>query len=364
MNVAITRARRSLIVLGNRRWLSSDSTWRALFYHAESNERLLPEVTGRSREGERERCASSTREAEGMCDRVQAMAVAVAGLDLSSDCCEITTRGANDTMGKGSRKISTRDADSSKGNAVQYPSRGIDGKRGTDRRKETVDGRTLDGSRGNAHSSRTSDTMEETGSESRTEVAPNHYQDAPSRGESTASRQRGGGTTREKKSRDSTGEDRKSRADSDANRANLGETPRGSSTSISTPGKGETNRTAKRPAPPVRRPTSQATITTAGGAASIQDSALSGHEGGRGGDTRPIKRPRVAVSQSKSGAGNERANAKPGNHPIDSARKQAPPESGGGGFLGGLLGSLSSNAGNIASGKEYDFQQGLRGGEV
>ncbi|CAN0504253.1 unnamed protein product, partial [Scytosiphon promiscuus] len=45
MNVAITRAKRSLIVLGNARRLSSDSTWKALVDHARSNERLEPEVS-------------------------------------------------------------------------------------------------------------------------------------------------------------------------------------------------------------------------------------------------------------------------------------------------------------------------------
>ncbi|CAM9989844.1 unnamed protein product, partial [Hapterophycus canaliculatus] len=38
MNVAITRAKRSLIVLGNARRLSSDSTWKALVDHARSHE--------------------------------------------------------------------------------------------------------------------------------------------------------------------------------------------------------------------------------------------------------------------------------------------------------------------------------------
>ena len=89
-----------------------------------------------------------------------------------------------------------------------------------------------------------------------------------------------------------------------------------------------------------------------------------GHVGGRGGVTRPIKRARVAVPQSKGGGADESAKTKPGKGPVDNARKQPPPESGGGGFLGDLLGSLSSNAGGIASGKEHDFRQGLRGGEV
>lgn len=367
MNVAITRARRSLIVLGNRRWLSSDSAWRALFHHAEVNERLVPEYTGRSRERERERGASSSRGGVGggICDRVEAMAVAVAGLDTSTDCREITTRGAASAKGKGSRKISTRDADSTKGNAVKDSSRGIDGSRGTDRRDRVSgdrasDGRASDGSRGNAPS-RSRDTMEETGSESRAGVAPSRRQDASSRGESAVSRD----TTREaRKSRDTAREDRKSRADTDANRASLEETPCGSSTAIFTQGKGEANRTAKRPAPPVRGPISRTTSVVAGEAASVQDSVVPRHEGRSGTDTRPVKRARVAASQSESGAVNQRANAKAGNRPVDSVRKHPSPESGGGGFLGGLLGSLNSNAGNIASGKDYDFQQGLRGGEV
>ena len=92
-------------------------------------------------------------------------------------------------------------------------------------------------------------------------------------------------------------------------------------------------------------------------------------KGEGGGGACSVKRARVAAPQSKEGgAVGESAKIKPDNRRVDISRKQPPPPpesgGGGGGFLGGLLGSLSSNAGGIASGKEHSFRQGLRGGEV
>ncbi|CAM9822702.1 unnamed protein product, partial [Sphacelaria rigidula] len=42
MNVAITRAKRSLVILGNVKRLASDRTWRALVEHANSYGKLVP----------------------------------------------------------------------------------------------------------------------------------------------------------------------------------------------------------------------------------------------------------------------------------------------------------------------------------
>lgn len=54
MNVAITRARLSLVVIGNARRLSSDGNWRALVEHAASSERVMESRAG---DGGEEICA-------------------------------------------------------------------------------------------------------------------------------------------------------------------------------------------------------------------------------------------------------------------------------------------------------------------
>ncbi|CAM9930375.1 unnamed protein product, partial [Laminaria digitata] len=359
MNVAITRARRSLIILGHGRCLSSDSMWRALFSHAKINGCLIPEIDGGSRgSGASGGSASGSGASgsrgevvgEGICNRVEAMAAAASGLKKPpADSREITVRGVDSTEGK----------------RAKDPSRGVDRNQTTRNRS----GRASDDSRGNTRSrSRdNNNNTENCGSAARDKVAPNRRQGAfLSSEESAASHRRSGEETTRV-------EERKSRADSDASRAkaNLERTPRNSSAAaVSTPGEDKTNRATKRAAPPpVRRskspPTSTAAGAAAAAAAAVKDSVVTGREGERGGDKRPEKRARMAVPQSQDGAAVRESthDAKPGHRPVDIARKKPPPESDGGSFLGGLLGSLSSNAGGIASGKEYDFRQGLRGGE-
>lgn len=64
MNVAITRAKRSLVILGNVKRLASDRTWRALVEHANSQGKLVP--GGDS-------SAGKTPSGEALCNRLEAM---------------------------------------------------------------------------------------------------------------------------------------------------------------------------------------------------------------------------------------------------------------------------------------------------
>lgn len=78
MNVAITRAKRSLVILGNVKRLASDRTWRALVEHANSYGKLVPGG---------DRSAGQTPSGEALCSRLEAMdkahseAVAAASAD-------------------------------------------------------------------------------------------------------------------------------------------------------------------------------------------------------------------------------------------------------------------------------------------
>lgn len=73
MNVAITRARQSLIVLGNAKRLASDRTWRALVKHADSRRSLVSANAG----------PGGMTSGEALCARLEAMAKEGSGAQAS-----------------------------------------------------------------------------------------------------------------------------------------------------------------------------------------------------------------------------------------------------------------------------------------
>ncbi|CAM9876454.1 unnamed protein product, partial [Ectocarpus sp. 12 AP-2014] len=122
MNVALTRARRSLIVLGNVGRLSSDGTWKALVDHSKSRERLEPDaVKARTSGGG----SGGGGDGEALCARLEETASGKKwGRDRSGDR-QGTGRNRAGRGGRGEvdDAVGSRVADSSDKKEIQAPRR-------------------------------------------------------------------------------------------------------------------------------------------------------------------------------------------------------------------------------------------------
>ncbi|CAN0253185.1 unnamed protein product [Ectocarpus sp. 12 AP-2014] len=295
MNVALTRARRSLIVLGNVGRLSSDGTWKALVDHSKSRERLEPDaVKARTSGGG----SGGGGDGEALCARLEETASGKKwGRDRSGDR-QGTGRNRAGRGGRGEvdDAVGSRVADSSDKKEIQAPRRAAGSRMGGHGRGDGSGGINVPDDRVAAAAVAPAVTdIEKHCADKR--ANPRHEPESGGSGQRRKPSSRGGDQVRpsarlEESVRDRPPVEKRQQRHEEAGGAKP--TPRGSA--------------CKRPD---------------GGAAN-----------------RPQKRARVNGQEA--------------------AKRVSTPD---GGFLGGLLSSLSSNAGGIASGKEHDFRQGLRGGE-
>lgn len=336
MNVAITRAKRSLIVLGNARRLSSDATWKALVDHAKSRERLIPEVAaeagGRAGRGGGGDLANAGR---ALCDRLEAKEDAVRG--SGSVANGLSQHDANDGKKK-KKKIETRETESAQQRRRRISSVGE--RRGGGGGEEADSGTREPDTDGGAGAGAAS------AAEERRQASPRE------RREDSRQEVDGGGSSNDSHRRQKPA----------SHRAN----ERGSRSGAA--GREGVRGRDRDPAPPTQherrthRDRAGTTEAVLMGAAAGR-SASAGQKRREGESNRPQKRARVANSEatrrvSTVGGGSDR------DHVAGSSRAAAPAPPAGGGFLEGLLSSLNANASGISSGKEHDFRQGLRGGEV
>lgn len=342
MNVAITRARRSLVVLGNVDRLSSDDTWRALVDHAAAQGRLVPE-TNSGRRGNA-RSSSGDKIGEALCTRLEAIALTARDTNPPGDDCE--TLAARDRPG--------HDKTGASGGAGHLRSSHI---------LQDINALSDEGIVGPAPSplkvpDSNANRMDSAGRHRNEQAVRCH---AVRKGDEPRNRSREG---------DSTGQERhtvprkKRPCPMDARGANQSDlVPRDPM-----PIEGKLPQAERRMKPkksdlaPTARaehPAARAVKTSwAKGESTREEHPSSISEA-----TRPKKRVRVASLSEVSDDGKETANL-PRKRPGAGSKCQPFVESGGSSFLGNLMGSLRANASNIDSGKEYDFRQGLQGGKV
>lgn len=295
MNVALTRARRSLVVLGNIGRLSSDGTWKALVDHSKSRERLEPEaVKARTSGGG----SGGGGDGEALCARLEETAAGKKGGRWSGDRQGTgRNRAGRGGRGEADDAVGSRVAGGSDKKEIQAPRRPAGSRTGGHGRGDGSGGMNVPDDRVAAS------------------VVPPAVTDieehcADERANPRNESESGGSGQRRKPSSRSGDEVRPS--------ARLEE--------------------SVRDRPPVEK-RQQRHGEEGGAKPTPRGSACKRPDGGAA--NRPQKRARVNGQEA--------------------AKRVSTPD---GGFLGGLLSSLSSNAGGIASGKEHDFRQGLRGGEV
>eukprot|EP00903_Cladosiphon_okamuranus_P019598 g18024.t1 len=305
MNVAITRARLSLVVLGNARRLSSDSNWRALVEHAASRERVIE-----SRGGD---CGAE------ICARLEARAASAAkrSQNVKGPDGDRRVRRSTPDVGSahdGGAAAPGDDPQSTKAKRVEAQR----GQRGSASGHPQEGDRTAD--RGSFHRSRDGDI------ESRRQADDGT-----------------GGTGRQRKPARRRSADVEKRASP-------------------TPGEDDAEGGWKHA--PTRHGMGE-TASTAG-ASAVPDPSRRGGGGERpqkrprmtGSD--PARGDFGGSDRSSGGSGGRStgsATRVPSSMPPDSSKPVNE------GFLAGLLGSLTANAEGIASGKDHAFRQGLRGGE-
>ena len=311
MNVAITRAKVSLIVLGNARRLSSDGNWRALVEHAASRGRVIESRAGDG--------------GEAICARLEA-------------------RAGNAAAARRSRN-------------------GQDGRDGGDHgpRRSSADA-DVDSARDGGTAARGDDCDDDSQPTTKRQDAPRSR-----RGSASGHPQDDRGTaSRSPRSREGDRTDRRQDRDGAGGTGRRQRKPARRSDNDN--GQGEANPPPTRAedvAGRDRTPTQLAGVgptSVAAGAAAVVDPKRR-----RGGADRPLKRPRVAAGSESgrggagSGSGTGASKRVPSSASISTAPPPKPVKEG---FLAGLLGSLTANADGIASGKDHAFRQGLRGGEV
>lgn len=316
MNVAITRARRSLIVLGNARRLSSDATWEALVDHASSRDRLVPEVRGCCGDRGAGGGGGGAERGEMLCARLEAISEAAAAAEaLPPD---------------------------EHGESVQ-PSGKCKGALATDRDGGGYDcnrdGGEQAGPAGEGDPALASSW--DNAAMGPREFSLNRACAAARRDEELERGGRSGGQELDTVSR----KKKRSLSHDTSNDASQLDIRRDSSGVKPLLARGKDDKPAAAQA---------ATETSRPGGRNRRD----------GGVHPPPKRARVIPRPLTRCVEGSSTNNAPRNCPADGTEKGTTPAQGGIGFLGDLLGSLHSHAEGIASGKEHEFRQGLRGGEV
>ncbi|CAN0263144.1 unnamed protein product [Ectocarpus sp. 8 AP-2014] len=295
MNVALTRARRSLVVLGNVRRLSSDGTWKALVDHSKSRDRLEPEaVKARTSGGG----SGGGGDGEALCARLEETAAGKkGGRDRSGDRQSTgRNRAGRGGRGEADDAVGSGVAGGSDKKEAKAPRRPAGSRTGGHGRGDGSGGINVPDDRVAAAVAPPAVTdIEEHCADKR--ASPRQEPESVGSGQRQKPSSRGGDGVRPSAGLEGSVRDRppvEKRQQRHEEAGGAEPTPRGSA---------------------CRRPD--------GGAAN-----------------RPQKRARVNGQEA--------------------AKRVSTPDDG---FLGGLLSSLSSNEGGIASGKEHDFRQGLRGGE-
>lgn len=315
MNVAITRARRSLVVLGNARRLSSDETWKALLDHAASRGRLEREVDGRAGD------PGAGGPGEALCTRLEAIAQPPKA-SSSEERRETSVRRI-----ERAKPIAARDRDHDRTGEPTRSRRSRDNEQPPDSINSSQKGDTGKESRGRSEN-----------------PAHRSQSDRQEKGASDAKRGGGGSEHRHRVA------EKRPRSPHDQ-RDRLRENPR--EASLSQASRENAHERSQR-APSVR-PKHAAAIA--------EPLASTRCAEADGGVKRPPKRARVAAPPPRrDDAASDRSDSR--NRAGGGATRAVAPVSGAAGFLGDLLGSLSSNAAGIASGKDHEFREGLRGGEV
>jgi len=346
MNVAITRARLSLVVLGNVRRLSSDANWRALVDHASSRGRLFAEERAGGSGG-------GSESAEALCARLEA-------------------EDGGDSRTREDDPVRVRDSGERDRRRRKGRPGGSDGTRGGASRKSTPGGAQDSGGGGGRdhrrqHSSADSNRGRDLG-ETEEEEPINPTRDRWPRGSKEGGRDEAAGDRRSRRR----GTDATAAA-AEGHRSHPGDKTRDRRREEDEVG-GETSRRRRshhqrsvdgarlrkiegdddgmgrgRGAPARRAEEAKeaAQVTASGGCG-----AVSGPKRPRGGADRPPKRSRLVAGPKST-----RVDTGPAKHAPAATSVHD-------GFLGSLLSSLAANADGIASGKEHNFRQGLRGGEV
>lgn len=301
MNVAITRARRSLIVFGNVQRLASDRTWRALVEHAASLGRLVP-GGGENPTG------------EALCARLEATA------EVHPAAATGSSRGETGGMEGNGGNAEGRGGEQDVNDAPRRKKKIILSQE--DERSLSSGGRQD----GEANTGKKDDVQ-----------MKNQTRD------SASANGKPGGDVRAR--------DRDSRREArDGNRAEKTKKPSGASNSRLQRGAGEDTTgddSTKTTASNLRREQRASVID--------RDTKSDGKRRGRdtsGGGSDDVERPPKRVRDIRSDN-------------DTSSDKKVPSGSDEGGFnLGGLLGSIKSTAAGIASGREHEFRRGLQGGMV
>lgn len=355
MNVAITRARRSLVVLGNARRLCSDGTWKALVDYASSLNRLIPEL----------RTSSGSNDGLGSGAALCAM--------LEEKFAECTEEAPGDTDRHSDPPALDQRRSKKKSIADPGRDRGIrdrDRLQDTNRRGSGSEHPTTQGSKSQDRISRKAHAEERS--------------DISELSRRTAGQNDGLAAAVNDRVNDTGGDPGVVPSDSREKKVKPRSRYPADDTAVSS-----TRPTFTSGAKPSRSAGSERTTRDEGGsiraaaqgasAASGRKSAVAGssslqHRTGDDGVRRLPKRARVVADASLAPAaiedgssGSSRGGGNNKNAADKKSREKRPSSAAGGGdgrFLEGLMGSVNSNARSIASGKEHDFRQGLRGGEV
>lgn len=378
MNVAITRARRSLVILGHARRLVSDGTWKALVHHAETRGRLVADVSSRGNSG----IGGGAATGEALCQRLEALAKMAdaksggsggatdGGRAAADDHDAVPRRGPGRDWGRsrreGGRERSSQDADGPSGDG--HGGRGTDA-RLEESRAEDPEAQPPGADRVDRHKKQSK--PKDTSRSSRSSRSSGSSGDVGAGGGEPPTKLREArGSPRDGGDREGDGAvvaDGPSRSRA----KNIGSVlEAGGADSAGQPGSSgvlEKERNGRLLARSI-----DASATADGGVRQRRDGSegKTGRRGrsagggdGAGGEERPSKRPRPASSARSSGAGDGGRSGATGKDRDDPSRKSAS-KAASTGLVVDLLSMVESNGKAIASGPEHDIRESLQGDVV